>query len=245
MKCSSSRGNSILATSVKDASRSSFTTVLGSNHMYTDQILHYLYLLKEAYAYDHDNDPCTSSSMGLGDSILEIFELKILPWFMKVMNENDEEALALGVIEIFHFLLQDLNAKAKRFADSLVSSSWFSVLFGYLGLFSAEKMKWRVYLIFSSIVDVLLGNDSGKSIRDAALDLPSDPTDLLFLLGQKTSQNLELVCSQSAVLLILYISSLYDDRLVICSFAHNSLVFDASKLMISYFTSGLLMISWC
>lgn len=66
--------------------------------------------------------------------------------------------------------------------------------------------------MFSSIVDVLLGSDYGQPIRDAAPHLPSDPTDLLFLLGQKTSHNVELVCCQSAVLLILYISALYNDR---------------------------------
>ena len=61
-------------------------------------------------------------------------------------------------------------------------------------------------------MDVLFGNDIGQPIRDAALHLPSDPVDLLFLLGQKSSHNLELSSCQSAVLLILYTSSLYDDR---------------------------------
>ncbi|KAA8548339.1 hypothetical protein F0562_000023 [Nyssa sinensis] len=52
-----------------------------------------------------------------------------------------------------------------------------------------------------------------KPIRDVALHLPSDPIDMMFLLGQKSSHNLELVCCQSAVFLILYTSSLYNDRL--------------------------------
>ncbi|KAL6293638.1 hypothetical protein ACE6H2_001780 [Prunus campanulata] len=74
-------------------------------------------------------------------------------------------------------------------------------------------MKWRVYLMLSSLVDVLMGNDSGQPIRDATLCLQSDPIDLLFLLGQKNSRNLELSSCQSAILLILYTCSLYDERL--------------------------------
>ncbi|KAK9902978.1 hypothetical protein M0R45_001369 [Rubus argutus] len=70
-----------------------------------------------------------------------------------------------------------------------------------------------VYLMLSSLVDVLLGTDTGQFIRDATSYLPSDPIDLLFLLGQKDSHNLELSSCQSAILLILYTSSLYDERL--------------------------------
>lgn len=68
--------------------------------------------------------------------------------------------------------------------------------------------------MLSSLVDVLLGNDSGQPIRDAALYLPSDPVDMLFLLGQKSSHNLELSSCQSAILVILYTSSLHDERLL-------------------------------
>lgn len=212
MKCSSSSGNSSLAASVKDASRFAVSTCLGDNHINSDQILHSLYLLKEAYAYDQEDDFPGSSSVGLRFCIIDIFKLQILPWFMTVINDMEDEAIALGVIEAFHSILLDSNVDAKDFAESLVSSSWFSELFGCLGLFPTEKVKWSVYLIFSSIVDALLGTDSGQPIRDAALHLPSDPTDLLFLLGQKSYHNLHLFCCQSAVLLILYVSSLYNDR---------------------------------
>ncbi|VVA36384.1 PREDICTED: PRD1 [Prunus dulcis] len=125
----------------------------------------------------------------------------------------DEETV-LGVLETFHsILLQDSNNQAAELAENLVSNSWFSLSFGCLGLFPTENMKWRVYLMLSSLVDVLVGNDSGQPIRDATLCLPSDPIDLLFLLGQKNSRNLELSSCQSAILLILYTSSLYDERL--------------------------------
>ncbi|KAK6161658.1 hypothetical protein DH2020_005039 [Rehmannia glutinosa] len=213
MKCSSSRGNSSLAASVKDAVKSAVSTCINNNHINTDQILHCLYLLKEAYAYGQEDNFPASSKVGLQFLIIDILKLQILPWFMTVINEMEEEVIALGVIETFQPILHDSNDDAKDFAESLVSSSWFGVLFGCLGLFPTEKMKWRVYLIFSSIVDVLLGSDSGQPIRDAALDLPSDPTDLLFLLGQKSYHNPELFCCQCAVLLVLYVSSLYNDRI--------------------------------
>ncbi|KAK6161623.1 hypothetical protein DH2020_005004 [Rehmannia glutinosa] len=213
MQCSSSRGNSSLAASVKDAVKSAVSTCINNSHINTDQILHCLYLLKEAYAYGQEDNFPASSKVGLEFLIIDILKSQILPWFMTVINEMEEEVIALGVIETFHPILHDSNDDAKDFAEILVSSSWFGVLFGCLGLFPTEKMKWRVYLIFSSIVDVLLGSDSGQPIRDAALDLPSDPTDLLFLLGQKSYHNPELFCCQCAVLLVLYVSSLYNDRI--------------------------------
>ncbi|XP_073134963.1 protein PUTATIVE RECOMBINATION INITIATION DEFECT 1 isoform X3 [Henckelia pumila] len=112
--------------------------------------------------------------------------------------------------------------------ESLVSCSWFSILFGCLGLFPTERMRGRAYLIFGSVVDVLLGNDSGQPIRDAAFLLPSDPTDLLFLLRQNSSRNQELFCCQSAVLLILYISSLYNDRYKLLNSILHTLLYQIS-----------------
>lgn len=217
MKCSC--GSSSLAASLKDASKCAVSSCLGDNHINTDQILHSLYLLKEAYAYDHDDN-----TVGLRFCIIEIFKFQILPWFMMVISDLEEEYIALGVIEAFHSILVDSNDDANDFAELLVSSSWFSELFGCLGLFPTEKMKWSVYLIFSSIVDVLLGNDSGQPIRDAALHLPSDPTDLLFLLGQKSARNLELLCCQSAVLMILYVGTLYNDRYKLLNFINSPFI---------------------
>ena len=65
--------------------------------------------------------------------------------------------------------------------------------------------------MLSSLVDLFLGNQAGQPIRDAALFLPSDPIDLLFLLGQKNSHNLDLSSCQAAVLLLLHVSCLRDD----------------------------------
>jgi hypothetical protein len=73
-------------------------------------------------------------------------------------------------------------------------------------------MKHRIYLLLGSIIDSLLGNDTGQPIRDAALHLPSDPVDLLFMLGQRSADSLHFSSCQYAALLILYTSSLYDER---------------------------------
>ncbi|EYU38964.1 hypothetical protein MIMGU_mgv1a020726mg [Erythranthe guttata] len=213
MKCTSSRGNPSLAASIEDASRSAISTCLSNIHFSTDQILHCLYLLKEAYAYDQESNFPVSSKVGLRFCVVDILKSKILPWFVTTIHDMEEEDVVLGVIETFHSVLHGSIVEGKNLAESLCSSSWFSSLFGCLGLFPTEKMKWRVYMIFSSIIDVLLGSDSGQPIRDSTFRLPSDPTDLLFLLGQKSSHNPELFDCQSAVLLILYASSLYTDRI--------------------------------
>ncbi|KAL9323735.1 hypothetical protein ACSQ67_008592 [Phaseolus vulgaris] len=60
---------------------------------------------------------------------------------------------------------------------------------------------------------ISVGNYSGQPIREAVLHLSHDPIDLLFLLGQRSTNSLDLPSCQSAVLLILYTSSLYDERL--------------------------------
>ncbi|PSS34576.1 hypothetical protein CEY00_Acc01679 [Actinidia chinensis var. chinensis] len=213
MKSPSSHATSNFSTSVQDASRHAILPCLSNHGKYFSQLMYSLYLLKEAYAYSHKGNSTSSTNMELRNCILNVCKTNLLPWFVTAIGEMEED-IVLGVLETFHsILLQDSDIQATEFANILVSSSCFSFTFGCLGLFPTEKMKWRVYLLFSSIVDVLFGNDIGQPIRDAALHLPSDPVDLLFLLGQKSSNNLDLSSCQSAVLLILYTSSLYDDRL--------------------------------
>ncbi|CAL5391931.1 unnamed protein product [Camellia sinensis] len=213
MKSPSSHESSNFSTSVQDASRHAILTCLTHHGKYPSQLLHSLYLLKEAYAYSYEGNSTNSFDMELRNCVINICKANLLPWFVTAINEMEEDSV-LGVLETFHsILLPDSDIQPTEFANILVSSSWFSFTFGCLGLFPTEKMKWRVYLTFSSIMDVLHGNDFGQPIRDVALHLPSDPIDLLFLLGQKSSNNLELFSCQTAVLLILYTSSLYDDRL--------------------------------
>ncbi|KAK7256306.1 hypothetical protein RIF29_29747 [Crotalaria pallida] len=97
-----------------------------------------------------------------------------------------EEKIVLGLLETFHsILLLQSSTNAIEFAETLISSYWFSFSYGCLSLFNGDGMKYRIYLLLSSRMDSLLGNDSGKSIRDAALHLPSDPEDLLVFAWAK------------------------------------------------------------
>jgi hypothetical protein len=62
------------------------------------------------------------------------------------------------------------------------------------------------------LIDQLVGNGLGETVREASSNLPSDHVDLLFFLGKKISSNSELLCSQSAIISTLYASYLYGDR---------------------------------
>lgn len=213
LKSPSSHGISNPAVSVQEAPKHAVQACLSMSGKDPSQLLHSLYLLKEVYAYSYEEfSTSKSNNIDLRNSIINLCTSHLLPWFVKAIHEINEEIL-LGVLETFHFIMiQDSDMQTTEFAKTLVSYSWFSLSFGYLGLFPSEKLKWRVYLMLSSLVDVLLGSDTGQYIRDAACCIPSDPADMLFLLGQKSADNLELSSCQSAVLLILHISSLYNDR---------------------------------
>lgn len=202
-----------LATSVQEVLEHVVLFCLRTFETQPTQLLHSLYLLKEFYVYSHVNtfinDSVTKDMKGCA---LDVCTTHLLPWLLATINVVEEE-LVLGAMETFHWiLLQDPDIRTIDFANTLLSASWFSFSFRCLGSFPSEKMKWRVYLMLSSLVDVILGNDSGQCIREAVSFLPSDPVDLLFLLGQKSSNDLELSSCQSAILLFLYASSLHDDR---------------------------------
>ncbi|PON95525.1 Armadillo-type fold containing protein [Trema orientale] len=212
LKSPSSQGTLNLAT-IKEASQHSVLTCLCVPEKDSCQLLHSLYLLKEVYVYSHDENFPDTTNIEVRNCIVDICAVHLLPWFVTFFKEIKEE-MVLGVLETFHsILLWDSDIQATEFAQKLVSSSWFSLSFGCLGLFPTDKMKQKVYFVLGSLVDIILGKDSGQSIRDAALCLPSDPIDLLFLLGQRSSYNLELFSSQSSILTMLYTSSLYDERL--------------------------------
>ncbi|KAJ0250292.1 hypothetical protein HA466_0144550 [Hirschfeldia incana] len=187
----------------------------------TTQISHAVYLINEVYVY------CTSptsinntSCIELRHYVIDVCVSHLLPWFLSDVNEVNEEA-TLGIVETFHsILLQNSDVKAMEFAEILVSADWFSFSFGCLGNFSSDKMKQRVYQMLSSLVDVLHRQKLGSYIRDALFCLPSDPQDLLFLLGQDSSNNQELASCQFAALIIFHTGWIHNDRL-----ADDKLVF--------------------
>ncbi|KAK7306414.1 hypothetical protein VNO77_44353 [Canavalia gladiata] len=202
-----------MSKSIEEAMKHAILACLYVSERNINQILQCLYLLKEAYAYSHDGNSINSSKLELRCCILDICRTHLLPWLVTGINEMEED-IVLGLLETFHsILLLDSSINAMEFAETLISTCWFSFSFECLGLFTGDRMKNRIYLLLSSLVDSLMGNDSGQSLREAAKHLPPDPIDLLFLLGQRSTNSLDLPSCQSAVLLIMYTSSLYDERL--------------------------------
>lgn len=140
-----------------------------------------------------------------------------------------------GCLKLHFIFSETCDTRSLEFVKTLLSQSWFSLLLGCLGLYPTEKMKLRVYFMFSSMVDCLLGNGSGQPIRDTAPSLPSDPLDMLYLLGQKCIDNQELSSYQTAVLRMLHVSSLHnemsaDKKLVLASLEQYILVKRAELL---------------
>ncbi|XP_022929798.1 protein PRD1 [Cucurbita moschata] len=203
-----------LAASVQEVLERVVLFCLSTFETQPTQLLHSLYLLKEFNVYSQVKTFIDDSiTQDVKNCALDICTTHLLDWLLATINVVEEE-LVLGILETFHsILLQDPDIRTIDFANTLLSASWFSFSFRCLGSFPSEKMKWRVYLMLSSLVDVFLGNDSAQCIREAISFLPSDPVDLLFLLGQKISNDLELSSCQSSILLLLYASSLHDDRL--------------------------------
>ncbi|EHA8588514.1 protein PRD1 [Cocos nucifera] len=205
-----------LTPAIQEASRNALILSLTSQEYPNELLLYSLYLLKEAHAYSCEESSATNSgSKELENSVIETCETYLMPWLGRVIDEGQDEEVVLGVLETFHLiLLKGSECQSRKFAETLACSNWFSLLFGFLGLFPSEQMKIRVYLMFSSVVDRLLGTNSGQPIRDAHVYLPSDPLELIYLLGQRSSHDLNLASCQCAVLLMLYVGTLYGDRFI-------------------------------
>ncbi|KAJ0988933.1 hypothetical protein J5N97_007289 [Dioscorea zingiberensis] len=196
----------------KSAVASSVSLPHGSSKPY---ILYSLYILKELHMCNHEQSSTKDSeNEELEKSIIQICETYLLSWLERYMDEGEEEEVILGVLEIFHLiLLGRSDIQACKFAETLASSCWFTLSFGCLGMFPSDRMKSRIYLMLSSVVDRIFGPDFGEPIRLAYIYLPTDPIELIFLLELSGSHDSTLMCCQRATLLILYVSSLYDERL--------------------------------
>lgn len=175
---------------------------------------HSLLLLKEAliFCLEGNKDQILRKKV-LEDSIIETCETYLLPWLESaIVDGNDEETLS-GILQIFQIILSRASDnKSFKFAEMLASSSWFSLSFGFMGLFPTDHVKSAVYLVISSIVDKVLGISYGETIRDACIYLPPDPAELMYLLGQCSSEDFNLASCQCAILVILYVCSFYNER---------------------------------
>ncbi|XP_042471205.1 protein PUTATIVE RECOMBINATION INITIATION DEFECT 1 isoform X1 [Zingiber officinale] len=213
LKSPSSCNINQLAPLIQEASRNAIISSISSQE---DSVifLYSLYLVKELYSSIVEECSITCAKQELEKQITETCEKYLLPWLARVIDEMQDEEIVLGILETFHLiLLKGSEIVARCFAEFLVSSSWFSLAFGCLGFFPTAKMKTRIYMMLSSVIDLLLGPDLGEPIRDCYLNLPCDPLELIYLLGQSNLQDSFLASCQSAVLMLLYVSSLYDDRL--------------------------------
>ncbi|KAF0893567.1 hypothetical protein E2562_027295 [Oryza meyeriana var. granulata] len=176
---------------------------------------HSLLLLKETLIFCLEgNKDQILRKKALEDSIIETCKTYLLPWLESaVVDGNDEETLS-GILQIFQIILSRASDdKSFKFAEMLASSSWFSLSFGFMGLFPTDHVKSAVYLVISSIVDKVLGFSYGETIRDACIYLPPDPAELMYLLGQCSLEDFNLASCQCAILVILYVCSFYNERL--------------------------------
>uniref|UniRef100_A0A7N0TTA4 Protein PRD1 n=1 Tax=Kalanchoe fedtschenkoi TaxID=63787 RepID=A0A7N0TTA4_KALFE len=218
----SSAGMTNFAISLKGATNHAVSACLSSCENPT-QFLFSLYFLKEAYDYSHLGIPASLAFVELRSCILDICKTHLLPWIMENIHDLEKEEIVMGILETFHALiLPSSGDEDTGFARILASSSWFSFSFECMGLYSTETMRLRVFMLLGVLVDALLGGSSGNPIKDAALQLPSDPKELLVILQQRSGSNYQLRSCQNAALLILYVSSFYNERL-----ADEKLVLDA------------------
>lgn len=185
-------------------------------HKYDSMLLipHSLLLLKETLIFClQGNKNHISNKNDLEDSIIATCGTSLLHWLESAVADSKDEETLVGILQIFEIILSRASDKKRfKFAELLASSSWFSLSFGFMGLFPTDHVKSAVYLVTSSIVDRVLSCDYGEAIRDAYIYLPSDPIELMYLLGKCSSEDFNLASCQCAILVILYACSFYNDR---------------------------------
>jgi len=99
-----------------------------------------------------------------------------------VESAEEKEKTVLCILDIFHaILVHNHDNQTSEFAKNLICSSWFISSFSCLDLYPTERVKHRVYLMMSSLIEGLLQNDCGRHIRDAVSYLPSEPNDLQWV----------------------------------------------------------------
>ena len=203
---------------IEESSRYAISSTLSHEYDSRIPIPHSLLLLKESLLFCLEGNKYNiSSKKDLEDSIIGTCGTILLHWLESaVVDGNDEETLA-GILQIFQLILSRATDKPLQFAELLASSSWFSLSFGFMGLFPTDNVKSVVYLVTSSIVDRVLGCNYGETIRDAHIYLPSDPTELMYLLGQCSTEDFNLASCQCAILSILYACSFYNERYSSCA----------------------------
>jgi hypothetical protein len=199
---------------IEEASKHAISSTLSQGYDSMLLVPHSLSLLKEALIFCLEgNKDHVSGKNDLEDSIIVTCGTFLLHWLESAVVEGNDEETLVGILQIFQIVLsRTSDNKSFKFAELLASSSWFSFSFGFMGVFPTDHVKSAVYLITSSIVDRVLGCNYGEVIRDAYIYLPSDPTELMHLLGQCSSEDFNLASCQCGILVILYACSFYHER---------------------------------
>ncbi|PNT65532.1 hypothetical protein BRADI_4g44050v3 [Brachypodium distachyon] len=201
---------------IEEASKHAISSTLPHGYDCAFLVPHSLRLLKEALIFCLEgNKENISVKKDLEDSVINICGTNLLQWLESAVADGDDDEALGEILQIFHIVLsRTSHNKQLKFAEMLASSSWFSLSFGFMGLFPTEDVKSVVYLVTSSVVDKILGCKYGETIRDAYVYLPSDPAELMHLLGQCSLEDFNLAACQCAILVILYACSFYNERLV-------------------------------
>ncbi|KAH9299375.1 hypothetical protein KI387_031057, partial [Taxus chinensis] len=178
---------------------------------HNETMLNSLYFFNEAFMFTLDISNSEPSDIEVAKAnLVDICEIYLLPSVSR-MSENEETTRAL--LQTFNYILKDTSlVQTKKLAEKLVVSQWFSFSFECLARFPTEDMRNDIFLVLSFLIEQLAGDGMGEVVREASHNLPLDPVDLLFLLGQRSSYSSELHCSQIAIISILHTSHLYGDR---------------------------------
>ncbi|KAK7293677.1 hypothetical protein RJT34_16550 [Clitoria ternatea] len=129
---------------------------------------------------------------------------KVYGLYEAVLDDPDIDAVYMSLPTSLHLRWVSLAARKKK-----------HVLLEKPMVLSASEFKEIIEACESNGLQLMDGNDSGQPIRETALSLPLDPINLLFLLGQRSTNSVDLPCCQSTILLIMYTSSLYDESFLI------------------------------
>ncbi|KAJ7513896.1 hypothetical protein O6H91_23G018900 [Diphasiastrum complanatum] len=171
-------------------------------------------ILQEASKFSQKRAAGDSSYCTLALSLLDLFEIELLPTISICFENLEEEETALAFIDTcLHFLQSSGPSRNVILAEKLASKSWCSLLYQSMNCFPSAIFKKSAYDVLSAIVDSLAGKELGQLVKAASQNLPSDPIDLLTLMEQNSSQNLALMSTQYAIFAIIYTSHLHNDRL--------------------------------
>lgn len=170
-------------------------------------------LLQEVYKFNQRQIVEADIADNTAEALVGLCELYLLPAFVDNVVMLDDERLALTFLQTFTLLLKTEALECTRqFASKLISNRCFTLSFELMGRFPAKQFKEANYKFLSALVDKLAGCTIEAYIDESLEYLPSDPSDLLILLEQRSSDNQQLQSAHRASIAILSTSYTCNDR---------------------------------